>query len=84
TLPFGWAAAFTRFERNRSRPPAFGWWHALVRDWDLIGYFLPFGWPILSLARRWRRPPAGYRGLSKEARRGREGAEMWNLSERPL
>jgi 1-acyl-sn-glycerol-3-phosphate acyltransferase len=84
-LPLGWPAAFVRFDRDRKRPAArnalLGW----LRDWDVIFWYLPFiGWPLLQLARSWRRPPYGYRGLSPEQRREREGRWTWRLAERPL
>jgi 1-acyl-sn-glycerol-3-phosphate acyltransferase len=84
TLPTGWTAAFVRFGRDAERPPARNGLHRLLRDWDLIGYYLPFGWPLLSLSRALRRPPCGYRGLDPAARRERQGAYVWRLSERPL
>jgi hypothetical protein len=83
-LPSGWVAAYTRFERDRLRPPARNRLHRLLRDWDLVGYYLPLGWPLLSLARRFRRPPCGYRGLDPGERRRREGTFLWRLAERPL
>lgn len=83
-LPFGWTPAFVRYDRDMRRPPARNWLHSVARDWDLVGFYLPLGWPLLSLARRLRRPPCGYRGLSPEERRQREGAFYWNLKERPL
>ena len=57
---------------------------AIARDWDMLGYYLPFGWPLLSLTRAWRRPPCGYRGLDKTERRDREGRFVWHLAQRPL
>jgi len=84
STPFGWSWAFTRYHRDLHRPPVRGRLRALARDWDLIGYYLPLGWPLLSLARALRRPPHGYRGLTPEERREREGSFVWRLSERPL
>lgn len=84
TTPLGWAWAFTRFHRDLSRTPARNTVHAVVRDWDLVGYYLPLGWPLLSLARNVRRPPHGYRGLGERERRDREGAFLWSLEDRPL
>ena len=78
------ALAYLRLERDRRRAPARNRLHALLRDWDLIGFYLPFGWPLLSLFRALRRPPCGYRGLSRDERRERQGNFLWRLSERPL
>jgi len=83
-LPTGWPIRFVRHDRNRRRPPARNRLHALVRDLDLVAFYLPFGWPILALCRRFRKPPYGYRGLSAKERREREGAFHWHLKERPL
>lgn len=83
-LPWGWPRAFVRQHRDRSRPPARNRLHAWWRDWDVLGWHLPFGWALLSLARRLREPPCGYRGLTTEERRRREGALLWHLAERPL
>ena len=82
--PWAWVWGFPRLDRDRHRPPARNALHALLRDWDLFFYYLPLGWPLLSLARRLRKPPCGYRGLSPEERREREGTFFWNLAERPL
>ena len=83
-LPTGWVAAYTRFERDRGRPPARNRLQRMLRDWDLVGYYLPLGWPLLSLARRFRRPPYGYRGLDPAERKRREGTFLWRLAEEPL
>ena len=84
-LPTGWATAFVRFDRDRRRPPARSAAHRWLRDWDLLFWYVPFlGWPLLSLARAWRRPPYGYRGLSREARLEQEGSWVWRLADRPL
>lgn len=82
--PLGWPLAFLRHERDRVRPPARGRLHALLRDWDLAAWYLPFGWPLLSLARAVRRPPYGYRGVSRAGRHEAEGRFLWTLAERPL
>lgn len=81
SLPTGWPTRFHRFDRDRQRPPASGW---TLRDWDLAAYYLPFGWPLLSLTRAFRRPPYGYRGLSRDERLARKGDFIWKLAERPL
>jgi 1-acyl-sn-glycerol-3-phosphate acyltransferase len=83
-LPTGWPVAFLRHERDRRRPPARGRLHALLRDWDLLGFYLPFGWPLLSLARAFRRPPCGHRGVPRAGRRAADGEFVWRLTERPL
>jgi 1-acyl-sn-glycerol-3-phosphate acyltransferase len=83
-FPWGWPLAFIREDRDRRRPPARNRLHGLLRDWDLIGFYLPFGWPILSLARAFRRPPYGYRGMSAAEVREAQGNFLWRLSERPL
>jgi 1-acyl-sn-glycerol-3-phosphate acyltransferase len=82
-LPVGWPVAFVKHERDRRRPPARSRLHALLRDWDLVGFYLPLGWPLLSLTRAFRRPPYGYRGLSREAAREIRGEFAWRLAERP-
>jgi len=83
-LPTGWIGNFLRYDRNRRRPEAQRPIAAIDGDWDMLGYYLPFGWPLLSLTRAWRRPPCGYRGLSAEDRLAQEGSYSWNLAERPL
>lgn len=83
-LPTHWAGNIVRLDRDQRRPVARGRLHALVRDWDLIGFYLPFGWPLLSLTRALRRPPYGYRGLSGDERRRIQGRFVWHLAEQPL
>lgn len=83
-LPTGWPVSFVRRARDMRRPPARNGVHRLLRDWDVIGFYLPVGWILLSLARRWRRPPCGYRGLARAERARRQGAFLWRLSDRPL
>lgn len=83
-LPWGWPLTFIREERNQERPPARNRLHAILRDWDLIGFYLPFGWPLLSLARAFRRPPYGYLGLTRAERREKQGNFIWRLRDRPL
>ncbi len=83
-LPVGWPVAYWRQERDRQRPPARSWWHAVLRDWDLLGFYLPLGWAALALTRALRRPPYGYRGLARSEARARRGDFVWRLAERPL
>jgi 1-acyl-sn-glycerol-3-phosphate acyltransferase len=83
-MPWGWPISFIRHDRDRRRAPAASRLRAALRDWDLLGFYLPFGWPLLSLARAWRRPPCGYRGLTRKERREQEGAFHWHLKDRPL
>ena len=61
-LPLGWPWIFVRHDRNRRRPPARSWLGGVLRDWDLLGFYLPLGWFFLSLTRRFRKPPYGYGG----------------------
>jgi hypothetical protein len=42
------------------------------------------GWFFLSLTRRFRKPPYGYRGLSEKERNEIEGNFHWHLEKRPL
>lgn len=83
-LPTGWAVRWLRHERNRGRPPARGRFHAIARDLDLAAYYVPLGWPLLTLIRALRRPPYGWRGVPRDARREIEGQFVWRLTERPL
>ncbi len=83
-LPLTWVWKFVRHARDAERPPARNAVHRLLRDWDLFFYYVPLGWFLLSLARRFRKPPCGYRGLSQQERRRREGAFTWHLKDRPL
>ena len=83
-IPTGWPLSFIRHERDRARPPARNRLHAVLRDLDLLAFYLPFGWPLLSLARMLRRAPYGHRGTSRLERAMREGRFVWRLSERPL
>lgn len=84
TLPCAWPRVFVRQHRDRFRPAARNRLHAWWRDWDVLGWHVPFGWALLTLARRLRRPPSGYRGLTPEQRRRREGIYRWRLADRPL
>jgi 1-acyl-sn-glycerol-3-phosphate acyltransferase len=83
-MPTGWPLRFVRFDRDERRPRPRNRLHAFVRDVDLAAFYLPFGWPLLTLARRLRRPPYGYRGLSDAESRERQGGFVWRLSGRPL
>lgn len=83
-LPLCWPATFLRHERDRHRPPARNALHALARDIDLAGFYLPFGWPLLSIARALRTPPCGYRGLTARECRSRRGEYLWKLTDHPL
>ena len=83
-VPLGWPVALVRQERDGRRPPARNRLHAWLRDWDLLGFYLPLGWLALALTRACRRPPCGYRGLDREAARALRGEFIWRLAERPL
>jgi hypothetical protein len=83
-LPTGWPLGFHRIDRDRHRPPARNALHAALRDWDLFLYYVPLGWPLLTLARRLRKPPYGYRGMTRDAAREKRGERVWRLCERPL
>jgi 1-acyl-sn-glycerol-3-phosphate acyltransferase len=83
-LPTGWPLTFHRVDRRRGRPEARGRLRALLRDWDLLLYYLPLGWPLLSMVRWFRRPPAGYRGLTRREARAKRGEAVWKLRDAPL
>jgi 1-acyl-sn-glycerol-3-phosphate acyltransferase len=83
-LPTGWPVTFIRNDRDRHRTPARNRFLGAWRDFDLLAFYLPLGWPLLSLARRLRRPPYGYRGMSREESREAQGTFIWKLRERPL
>lgn len=82
--PLGWPLAYVRHDRDRKRPPARNKLHAFLRDLDLASFYLPFGWFLLALTRKLRRPPYGYRGLSREERIRETGAYRWDLTDNPL
>jgi 1-acyl-sn-glycerol-3-phosphate acyltransferase len=82
--PLGWPYQYIRADRDRHRPPARNGLHAFLRDWDILFYYLPLGWLGIFLARELRKPPCGYRGLSKRERTEREGSFRWTLDTRPL
>lgn len=82
-LPTGWPYTFIRHVRDLERPPARNRFHAWLRDSDLMAYYLPFGWFLLALSRKFRKPPYGYRGLTPAQRREREGCYLWLLDQGP-
>ena len=61
----------TRHERHRFRPPARNRLQAILRD-------------LLTLARRFRRPPYGYRGLTPEQSKEGQGSFVSGWGDRPL
>jgi len=83
-LPTGWPLSFLRYDRDLRRRPARNRVHAVLRDLDLLAFYLPLGWPLLSLSRRLRRPPYGFRGLTRDEARAQQGAFLWRLASRPL
>ena len=83
-LPISWTFVINRTDRDGRRPAARNAVHAALRDWDLLGFYLPLGWPLLSLTRALRKPPCGYRGMSRDARMRREGQFVWELDDPPL
>ncbi len=82
--PLAWPIAFVQHERNLKRPAPSNRLIAWLRDWDLIGFYLPFGWILLALTRRLRKPPYGYRGLDKKTAKTQAGEFLWKLDKRPL
>ena len=81
TSPFGWPVLFTRhyrdfYEKKEKRNISSRW----LRDWDLIGYYLPLGWILLAIARKFRKPPFGNRGLSKKDKNNKEGRYVWSIA----
>lgn len=84
STPAGWPISFIRHERDRARGPARNRLHAILRDADLLFFYLPFGWPLLTLTRMLRRPPYGYRTMRRDERAMREGRFVWRLRERPI
>jgi 1-acyl-sn-glycerol-3-phosphate acyltransferase len=83
-LPTGWPVSFLRHERDLARPKARSRVHAFLRDLDLLAFYLPFGWPLLTLARRLRKPPYGFRHVRRSERKDLEGEFVWRLSQKPL
>lgn len=84
TTPLGWPLSFVQHDRNRERPPAKNWLHKIVRDLDIAAWYMPFGWFLIALIRKLRKPPYGYRGLSKDETRRRQGSYRWLLNDQPL
>jgi 1-acyl-sn-glycerol-3-phosphate acyltransferase len=84
TTPLGWPYAFLQYARDRERAPARSFLHRWVRDLDILFYYLPLGWLGIALMRVLRRPPYGYRGLTRQQRIEREGAFRWTLETNPL
>ncbi len=83
-IPFTWPVTFVKLDRDLRRPPARNRFHAILRDLDLVAFYLPFGWPMLSLFRILRRQPYGFRGMSRAEGRTQEGRFVWHLKDRPL
>ncbi len=84
TTPLGWPFTFIQHDRNLRRPPARNRLHAFLRDLDILAFYVPFGWFLIALFRKFRTPPCGYRGLSKQERMEQEGSYRWSLATRPL
>ncbi len=82
--PFGWPFLFIKHARDQQREPARNRFVAWLRDLDIWAYFIPLGWFIIALCRRLRKPPYGYRGLSKRERLKREGKYLWMLDRQQL
>lgn len=83
-LPFLWPYKFLLHERKRHRAMPRSRLLRWLLNWDILFFFLPFGWPFLSLVRALRKPPFGYRGLSRAERRRRQGEYHWHLKTHPL
>ncbi|MGM0586970.1 MAG: 1-acyl-sn-glycerol-3-phosphate acyltransferase [Bacteroidota bacterium] len=83
-IPTGWPFVFIKQYRDQHRPKAKNRLHAFMRDLDIWAYYIPLGWFLIALIQRLRKPPYGYRGLSKKERKQREGAFLWMLKENPL
>jgi 1-acyl-sn-glycerol-3-phosphate acyltransferase len=84
-IGLGWPYSFVRHERDLVRDPAKSKLQGWLRDIDLIAYYLPLvGWPIIATLRWARKPPYGYRGLSKPEKRKRQGGYLWSLVQIPL
>lgn len=81
--PLGWPFVFLGHSRDLSRPKAGKLW-SFIRDWDIWFFFVPFGWFFIALARALRKPPYGYRGLSRKEWREKTGTYFWNLENNPI
>jgi len=82
--PFGWPFLFIKHARDQHRGPAGNRFIKWLRDLDIWAYFIPLGWIIISLCRQLRKPPYGYRGLSKRERLKKEGKYLWMLDQQQL
>ena len=78
-LPTGWPYVFIRHVRDLNRPKARNKFHSFLRDFDILFYYVPFGWIFLALSRKFRKPPYGYRGLTRSQRKKKEGKYIWRL-----
>lgn len=83
-FPLGWPYAFIRHARDLDRPNARNRFHAFLRDFDIFFYYVPLGWFFLTLFRKFRKPPYGYRGLSASKRLKREGNYLWSFEDQPV
>lgn len=81
---FGWPYTFIQHDRDLNRKPAKNKLHRFLRDWDILAFYIPFGWIMLALIRMFSMPPKGYRGLSKKQRIEKDGGYLWRLEKRPL
>lgn len=84
TLPIGWPFAMVGFARDLERGPAKNATQRFLRDWDVLGFYLPLGWPIVNLLRHLRKPPCGMRGLRSKEKRIHQGQYHWHLEKHPL
>ncbi len=79
--PFGWPVLFTRHFRDfYDQKQGISNPNRWLRDWDLIGYYLPFGWILLALFRKFRKPPYGNHGLKPLEKIGKEGRYIWSIA----
>ena len=82
--PIGWPFLFIKQDRDLHRNPASNRFVRWMRDLDIWAYFIPLGWIIIAACRRLRKPPYGYRGLSKRQRQKKEGKYLWMLDRQQL
>lgn len=82
--PTGWPYFFIRHERDLNRPAAKNRFDKFLRDWDILLFYVPFGWIFISLVRSMRKPPYGYRGLSANELMKQTGSYLWLLAKRPI